>query len=252
MFSVKEYKMASIKNLTIFTFEAAWTDTFKEKDGFFPQDSILPYIRALSENAGCDIIYRQIRTVDDFKTWAKAIKNTKAGKRIVWIAGHGQEEGTEGKKGYEVQIRMPDYIRTNKGNRLRPINISEWLSKSGSIDGIIIDSCNFGKNEPANWIPDNVKWALAYRASVDWTESVFFGIKTIEWLYERSQQPTNGLEARTIFERGIRTGGYKKKEDQFSLIDFGRALKANFFYKTKGSQYWQTLNAEELSNNVET
>jgi hypothetical protein len=244
--------MTSIKNLTIFTFEAAWTDTFKEEDGFLPQSSILPYVRALSENAGCDIIYRQIRTVDDFENWTEAIKNTKAGKRIVWIAGHGQEKGKEGKKGYEVQIRMPDYKRPSKGNRLLPSNILNCLSKSGSIDGIIIDSCDFGKNEPANWIPNNVMWALAYRASVEWTESVFFGIKTIEWLYERSQHPTNGLQARTIFERGIKTGGYKKKENQFSLIDFGKTLKAIFFYKTKGSQYWQTLKSEELSNDVET
>lgn len=233
--------MSSIKDLTIYAFEAAWTDTFKEEEGFLPQASILPYVRALSDNAGCAVIYRQIRTESDFKTWSKAIRNTKDGVRIVWIAGHG--EG----KGEEYQIRMPDYRKTSHGNRLTPATIQEWLGNAGCINGVIVDSCNFGINAPDSWVPKNVMWALAYRSSVNWTESIFFGIKTIEWLYERSRHPKNGDEANTIFKRGLKTGGYQNKEDQFSLVEFGAALKAVFCYKKQGSPYWQTTEVDKLA-----
>lgn len=227
--------MASLKDLTIFIFESAWTDDFIEEDGYLPQASILPYVKALSENSGCNIIYRQIRTEDDFKTWAKAIKNSKTGTRIVWIAGHGVEsEGI-------IKVRMPDYKKTRVGNLLSPSTIKEWLSKSGIIDGIIVDSCNFGSNEAFTWMPDDVMWGLAYKASVNWTESVFFGIKTIEWLYERNDHPTNGENAKKIFERCIRTGGYRRKKDQFSLKDFGDSLMAVFNYGLQGSGYWQAI-----------
>lgn len=232
--------MPSLKDLTIFVFESAWTDNFKEDEGWLPQASILPYVKALSENSGCNIIYRQIRTEEDFKTWSKAIKDSNTGKRIVWIAGHGAIDGEI------TRIRMPDYRKTSVGNLLSPFTIKEWLEKSGKIDGVIIDSCDFGKNEPSKWIPNNAMWALAYRTSVNWTESVFFGIKTIEWLYERSTHPRNGKQAKKIFEKGILTGGYQKKEEQFSLKDFGASLKASFCYKIKGSSQWQILEAESL------
>lgn len=242
--------MSSLKDVTIFVFEAAWTDTFKEEEGFLPQASILPYVQALAENSGCSVIYRQIRTPEDFRTWSKAIKNSQSGKRIVWIAGHGQKEGVEGKSNFQVQIRMPDYKKTNKGNRLVPKEILNWLRRSGAIDGLIVDSCNFGKNEPDKWIPHCTMWALAYRSSVNWTESVFFGIKTLEWLYERHQHPKNSLNAKEIFEKGIMTGGYQRKDEQFSLLDFGMSLKASFYYKKQGSRSWQCMNAEELNDNV--
>ena len=227
--------MSSLKDLTIFLFESAWTDDFKEDEGFLPQASVLPYVKALSENSGCNVVYRQIRTEDDFKTWANAIKHSKAGTRVVWIAGHGIESEDV------IKVRMPDYKKTSTGNLLSPKTIKEWLGKSGKIDGIIIDSCNFGENEAITWMPDDVMWGLAYRASVNWTESVFFGIKTLEWLYERSDHPKNGKNAKEIFERGILTGAYRRKEDQFSLKEFGESLMVIFNYGIKGSPYWQTL-----------
>lgn len=228
--------MSSLKDLTIFLFESAWADDFKETEDFLPQASVLPYVKALSENFGCNVVYRQIRTEDDFKTWAKAIKNSRSGTRVVWIAGHGTES-KDGKK----TIRMPDYKRTETGNQLYPETIKKWLEKSGKIDGIIIDSCGFGKNEAITWMPDNVKWGLAYRASVNWTESIFFGIKTLEWLYEGPAHPKNGKNAKEIFERGVLTGAYRKKEDQFSLKEFAESLMVIFNYGIKGSPYWQTL-----------
>ena len=164
--------MGSMKDLTIFVFEAPWTDKFKEEDGFLPHASILPYIQAVSQNSGCKVIYRQIRTEGDLKTWSKAIRNSQFGKRLVWLAGHGENEAGE------IQIRMPDYIKTQTGNRIRPTFLREWLSKAGKLEGIIIDSCNFGKNSPDKWMPKNAKWGLAYQSSVDWSESIFFGIKT--------------------------------------------------------------------------
>jgi hypothetical protein len=38
--------MASLKDLTIFVFEASWSNDFTEKDGYLPQASLLPYIKA--------------------------------------------------------------------------------------------------------------------------------------------------------------------------------------------------------------
>lgn len=232
--------MSSLKDVTIFVFEASWTDKFKEEEGFLPQASILPYVKALSENGGCNIIYRQIRTEEDLKTWTKAIKFSNSKKRIIWIAGHG----IENKNSFE--IRMPDYKKTQQGQRLKPSTIKKALNSAGKIEGVIIDSCNFGNNSPKSWIPNNISWALAYRTPVNWSESVFFGIKTIEWLYERNNIPKNSNNAKQIFESGVTTGGYKNKEDRFSLIDFANSLKASFYYRTQGSTGIQTLNSEDI------
>ena len=232
--------MGSMKDLTIFVFEVPWTDKFKEEDGFLPQASILPYIQAVSQNSGCGVIYRQIRTGKDLKTWSRAMENCKVGKRLVWFAGHGEKEGGE------IQIRMPDYIKKSTGNRIKPTLLRDCLSLAGGIDGLIVDSCNFGKNPPDKWMPKQAKWGLAYRSSVDWTESIFFGIKTVEWLYERSNHPTSGSKAKDIFESGIKTGGYKLKKEKFSLVDFGASLKASFFHKIQGAPDWQELKVEGL------
>lgn len=233
--------MASFKELTIFIFESLWSNNYNQNSGFLPQASILPYLKALSENFGCNIIYRQIRSEGDFKMWANAIKHSNTGKRIIWIAGHGHE--TKGK----VKIKMPAH--QNKGsNFLSPGIIKKQLEEKGEIEGIIIDSCMFAKNTPKEWIPNQVKWALAYNESVNWTESVFFGMKTLEWLYHRNDHPKNGESAKKIYETGVKTGGYKEKSNQFSLREFATSLKADFYYqREKSSPTWQTLSAQELT-----
>ena len=131
-------------------------------------------------------------------------------------------------------------------NYIRPGKIKQWLKTVGKIDGVIVDLCDFGKNQAEKWLSDNVIWGLAYGISVSWTESVFFGLKTIEWLYNKENHPQSGKVAFNSFKNGILTGGYRKKEDRFSLKEFGAALNAMFSYKVKGSKYWKVINVRDL------
>jgi hypothetical protein len=75
--------------------------------------------------------------------------------------------------------------------------------------------CDFGKNEAKKWLSDNVIWGLTYGISISWTESVFFGLKTIEWLYDKAKHPQSGKNAFNNFKNGILTGGSEKKRTVF-------------------------------------
>jgi hypothetical protein len=234
--------MASLKDLTIFVFEASWSNDFTEKDGYLPQASLLPYIKAFAENFGCTVVYRQFRTEDDLKTWIPRIKNLKAGRRILWISAHGKLL----KQYNEVTLCTTSSDRRQRINYIRPGKMREWIKGAGKIDGVIVDLCDFGKNEAEKWLSDNVMWGLTYGISINWTESVFFGLKTIEWLYDKAKHPQSGKNAFNNFKNGILTGGYRKKEDRFSLKGFGETLHAMFSYKLKGSKYWKVTNVRDL------
>jgi hypothetical protein len=196
----------------------------------------------MAANTGCIIHYRQIRTDADFYTWTRAINGSRTGKRIVWLTGHGKRVlrvGAKKRSDTEVAIRMPDGRRTRAGNLLRPDYIFDCLLNAGTIEGIIVDSCEFGTNPAYAWVPQDAKWSLAYTRPVSWTESVFFGIKVLEWLYERAKHPRNGQEALRMVRQHAKTGGARNSSEKVQLSGLAVDLGACFITKQKGSLDWK-------------
>lgn len=221
-------------DITIILLEVSWSDSFKVEADFRPEASVYPYLAAFATNCSRTprVIYRQVRSATDLRHWVTAAKGAQVGRRIFWIAGHGEWDSRD------VVIRAPDPRRKKKGNLIRPAHVRKALSGAGEIAGVVVDSCSFGCNEPEAWLPKNVCWALAYAKPVDWSYSVFFGLKLLEWMIDHPQGlPAKSQQAMERADSRVRTGGIKKKRDRIDARSWADALGARFIWKQKKSSW---------------
>lgn len=222
-----EVQSDPMRNLTLIVLEVPWTEKFTVSDqGFRPGDSVLPLLNAFCVTHGARIIHRAVHDPKDFERWCDAFQGAHLGTRILWIAAHGAAS----RKGRA-------YLCLLEEKELRVDQIKKGL-EAASVDGVVLDACHFGKNDPEEWLPDKSgqpSWALAYRNSIWWNDSLFFGLKTLDWLYgayghDRGSQFESGEAARRYW-LGLRTGRVRAKERQIDLKPWADGLGARFFHR---------------------
>jgi len=231
-------KSRYLEQVTAICLEVPWTDDFgPDGHGFSPSDTIRPYIEALSINSGLRMLHRSVHTEEDWKRWTAGLHGKHLGRRILWVSAHGDKEING--EGIALSLLSPvnQSGRVKKGIRqIPPKAVNSGLKEAGALEGIIIDACEFGKNTD-EWLTGvNAMWALVYSKTVGWTESTFFSIKVLEWLYEKGPIESSD-EAAQNFKRGVETGREKANTDKVDFTGLATALGAKLFVR-KGKGWY--------------
>ena len=230
---------SSFGKLTLICLEIPWTEDFGQDADFTPECAVAPYLDAFAVNSGIRFLLRHVHTRDDWSRWCRGLKHKRLGRRVHWGAAHGDGKGnkahidllpTRGKKGAAA---------------LFPKDIKGGLAVAGKLDGVIIDACDFGRNDPATWLPGKnttfPRWALAFDRPVLWTDSTFFALKTLEWLLETNPSlPTTSAHAARRFKDGVVKGRVKKRSERVDLSAWAAALGARFYYR-KQNKGWDVI-----------
>lgn len=214
------------ENLSLICLEVPWTTNFgASPDGFTPESSILPYAKAHFSDPKYRVLHRSLNSKNDLSMWCSGIKKKHIDRRVVWITGHGDGVRT-------VKVQLPS------GQVISPAQIGESLESAGPMDGVIVDACSFGKNGHHTWLSRvNSQWALAFANDVYWTDSMFFVLKTMDWLYGfDAKPPKNSADFCARFDKGLRTGRTVKSQE-IDLRGWATSLGAQFYYRKQKSSW---------------
>ncbi len=229
---------SSFGELTLICLEIPWAEDFGQDADFTTECAVAPYLDAFAVNSGIRFLLRHVHTRDDWFRWCRGLKHKKLGRRILWVAAHGELKG-----GNEAHISLLPTRGKKGAASLSPGDVRRGLDATGSLDGIIIDACDFGRNDPAEWLSGELSahWALAFDRSVFWTDATFFALKTLEWLFDTNPTPpTTSAEAARRFTQGVQSGRVKKRSERVDLSAWAAALGARFYYR-KPNKGWDVI-----------
>lgn len=224
--------MPFFDGVTVVLLQAPWTSQLKTEAEFLPEASVEPFLEAFTRNWRARLITRQLSTVEDFRYWCSSVGKAHLGTTLLWLAAHGEQ----------VRQQPPRAVLTlppvKRAVRLTPEEIRAGLACCGPTNGVIVDSCFFGANEPKEWLPSNVSWALANLGRVDWTASLYFALRVVERLLDHKKgPPSSGAEAHRRFAWWASRVGLLDAERITSQQGHGPRL-ARFFWRDHG---WRSL-----------
>lgn len=232
--------MGQTKTPLVTLLEAPWVQGLVPEGCLLPATSALPFLDALASRIPLRYVRREMRSVADLRCWCSAVGRTHLGPKVVWLAAHGA--CGSGQKGKAVDLRCPDDIRIDKGNRIRAADVRRQLARCGST-GLMVLGCSFGRNKPALWLPQNVTWALAYSRAIDWFEGAVYGIRTLLWLFS-VEGPRTGAEAHRLYRLGVLTGRNGYGAYRYDHRAIATVLGARFLWRDGGK--WQVCAAPDF------